>query len=605
MNGSRPEGDRNLDRLPIAGWLPGYAGRDLRRDAAAAAVVTALMVPQALGYAAIAGVPVQVGLYAIPLALIAYAVLGSSPQLVVGPVSTVSVVSGSFVALRAGGDPAEAVRLTVALAIASGVVLIVAGLLRLGWIAEFLSKPIITGFVFGLSVLIVVGEIPGLLGLPQVAGNVFARMWAIGADLDQIDPATASIGLVALLVLFGAGRALPRAPWGLLLVGAGILVSGWLDLSGAGVAVVGEVPRGLPAPALPRVDLGELPGLLASGGALALVGLAESLGAARLFASKGGYRVDADQELLATGAANVASGVFGGLGVAGSLSKTGAAARSGATSQMVGLVSAGLTVVVLVAFAPYLSSLPRAVLSAIVIHAVWGFMDVKAVARYRRIRRNDFVGAVVALGGVLVLGTLYGLLLAIGQSVLGLVYRSTRVQVDVMGKIPHEKAAWGPVRRHPERRRIEGILVLRPTAPLFWVNATRLTDLVEAEIDAQPATKVVVLDMQATNQMETTSADALSGLIADIRRRGMDVYLVRVMRPARLVLERTGVIDTLGPGHVWHNIAQAVKQAKTVARIGLGDADDTAPEVEQEHIAADADPGDDEPEGSRGGPISP
>lgn len=595
MNGRRPEGDHNpTGRLPITSWLPGYGGRDLRRDTAAAAVVTALMVPQALGYAAIAGVPVQVGLYAIPLALIAYAILGSSPQLVVGPVSTVSVVSGSFVALRAGGDPVEAVRLTVALAVVSGVILIAAGLLRLGWVAEFLSKPIITGFVFGLSVLIVVGEIPGLLGLSQVTGNVFTRVWEIGAGLDDVDLATAAVGLVALVVLFGGGRLLPQAPWGLLLVGVGILVSGRFDLTGAGVALVGEVPRGLPAPALPDVDLRELPGLVASGGALALVGLAESLGAARIFASRGGYRVEADQELLATGAANVASGLFGGLGVAGSLSKTGAAARSGAQTQMMSLVAAGLAIVVLVAFAPYLSALPRAVLSAVVIHAVWGFLDVKAITRYRRIRRNDFVGSLVALVGVLVLGTLYGLLVAVAQSVLGLIYRSTRVHVDVMGKIPHEKAAWGPVRHHPERRRIDGILVLRPTAPLFWVNATRMTDLIEAEIDDQPSTRIVVLDMQATNQMETTSADALSDLIAAVRRRGLDLYLVRVMRPARLVLERTGVIDVLGPDHVWHNIAAAVKQAKTVGRVGAGEVDDLAPEVQHEHIAADSDAGDDE-----------
>ncbi len=549
-------------QLPIATWLPAYDRSALGRDLLAAAVVIALTIPQALGYAAIAGVPVQVGLYAIPLALLAYAVLGSSPHLFVGPVSTVSVVSGSIVAVQARGDPDLAVAMTVVLAILSGLVLIVAGLLRFGWVAEFLSKPIISGFVFGLCIVIIVGEVPSLLGLAGSSGGTLSRVAAIATGLPDLDPTTALIGLGSLAVLFLGAWLLPTVPWGLLLVVGAMVASAQFDLAGQGVTVIGDVPRGLPAPGIPGIPLEDVPGLLFGAIGLALVGLAESLSAARMFATQGGYRIDADQEFVATGAANVASGLFGGLGVAGSLSKTAAAVRSGATSQITGLGAAVLSLAVLLVLAPSLSVLPRTVLSAIVIHAVSGLIDVGALRRYARVRRNDLVAALAALLGVVLLGTLYGLLAAIAQSVLGLVYRSGRVEVEEIGRIEEEKAAWGSVERHPERRTIEGILILRLNAPLFWVNASTVEDLVIERVDDRPGTQVLILDLEATNQLETTSADMLANLIVRLRRRGVELYLVRVMHRTRAVLRRTGILATLGEDRLWHTISAGVRQAR-------------------------------------------
>jgi sulfate permease, SulP family len=550
-------------RVPIADWLPAYDRSALPRDLLAAAVVTALMIPQALGYAAIAGVPVQVGLYAIPLALLAYAVLGSSPHLFVGPVSTVSVVSGSLVAVQARGDPDLAVALTVVLAILSGLMLVVAGLLRFGWVAEFLSKPIISGFVFGLSIVIIVGEVPSLIGIPGSPGGTLARVEAIARGLPDLDPMTAGIGLGSLVVLVLGNRLLPTVPWGLLLVVGVLVASARFDLAGQGVTVLGEVPRGLPAPGVPAVPLEDVPGLLFGAVGLALVGLAESLSAARMYATQGGYRIDADQEFVATGAANIASGVFGGLGVAGSLSKTAAAVRSGARSQVTGLGAAVLALAVLLVFAPSLSALPRTVLAAIVIHAVWGLIDVGALRRYAQVRRNDLLAALAALLGVVLLGTLYGLLAAVAQSVLGLVYRSGRVEVEEIGRIEEEKAAWGSVERHPERRTIDGILILRLNAPLFWLNASQVEDLVISRVDARADTRVLILDLEATNQLETTSADMLANLILRLRRRGVELYLVRVMHRARAVLRRTGILDSLGEDRLWHTISAGVRQART------------------------------------------
>jgi high affinity sulfate transporter 1 len=559
---------RALRGVPMASWLPRYSRASLPGDLLAGAVVTALAVPQALGYAGIAGVPVQVGLYAIPLALLAYAVLGSSPHLVVGPVSTVSVLSGSLVVGLAHGDPGRAVALTSALAIAAGLTLLVAGATRIGWAAEFLSKPIVTGFVFGLVILIVVGELPSLLGMPPESGDVLARAWSVLTHLGDLTPLTAAVGAASLAVLFLGARWAPRVPWGLVVLVVGIAVSSWVDLAARGVATVGEVPRGLPPIGVPAISTADLAPVALGGMAIALVALAEGLSAARLFAARRGYTVDADQELLATGAANVAAGLSGGLGVGGSLSKTAAAYRAGSRSQITGLTAATLVLLVLALVAPLLSTLPRTVLSAVVIQAVWGLMDVDALRRYASIRRNDLISALAALGGVVVLGPLYGLLAAVAQAVLGLVYRSSRVDVDVMGKVPGEKAAWGSVARHPERRTTEGVLVLRLDVPLFWANATEVQERVLTAADAHPGTRVVLLDLEATSQLDTTSIDALDLLLVRLRDRGIELFLVRVFHRARRTLDAAGFLERLGDEHMWHSISAAVRAAKDQYGVG-------------------------------------
>lgn len=549
--------------MNVLGWARQYDRAWLRGDLTAGAIVAALAVPQALGYAAIAGVPVQVGLYAVPTALLAYAVFGTSRQLVVGPVSTVSVLSGSLVASQSPQSEAEAVAYTVALALGSGVVLVVLGLLKVGWVAEFLSKPIVTGFVFGLTVLVIVGEIPKMAGVPVPPGGVLARIGALASGfLVEWDLLTVAIAVGSLLVLFGLAAVLPRVPWALVLVIVAIGASVALDWEGAGVAVVGEVPAGLPVPGLPSIAPGELVWVVAAGGALALVGLAEGLSAARLFAGRTGDRIDADQDLVASGAANLTSGLFGGLGVAGSLSKTATAFNAKGRTQLTGVTTALLAIVVIAVFTPALSPLPLAVLSAIVVRAVWGLLDLHALRRYREVRRLDLVAAVSAAVGVLALGPLTGLGLAIALSVLGIIYRSTRVSIDVLGKIRAEKSSWGSVVEHPERETIEGILVLRIDSPLFWVNAITCSDEILALVDGDPEVKVLVLSLEATTVLDTTSADMLDDLVSSLHKRGLDVYLVRVRYPVRTVLRRSGVMTTIGEDHVWHSISQGVRRAR-------------------------------------------
>lgn len=560
-------GEMPRDWFPVRHWLPAYSRSRLRGDLVAGAVVAALAIPQALGYSTIAGLPVQVGLYSLPFALFAYALLGTSRLLVVGPVSTVAVLTGSLVAGFRPSTQAEAVALASGMALTAGILLLVASLMRIGWVAEFLSKPIVTGFVLGLTILVILGELPSILGIPAPQGDVMSRIGDLVGGAGETNPVTFAVGLTALVVLFAGGHLAPKVPWALIVLLAGLVVSSAVDLAADGVAVVGTVPQGLPVPGLPDVPTAHLGALFVAGGAIAFVGLAEGLSAARLFASQHGDRIDANQDLLAVGAANLGAGVFGGFGVAGSLSKTAAADRSGGRSQVTGLVTAVLALATILLLAPLLSPLPKAVLSAIVINAVWGLMDFAALRRYAILRRNDIIAAVVAAVGVLAWGPLPGLLLAVGLSVFGLVYRSSRVDVEVMGRVPGEKAAWGGMRNHPERRTADQILVLRVDVPLFWVNAASVKDAILARVDGyqrffDQQIVAVVLDIEGTNQIDTTTIDTLNELLGALRDRCVDLYLVRVMYPVRVVLRRSGFVSQIGEDHMWHSISQGVREAR-------------------------------------------
>lgn len=566
------------------GRLRYYKAKYALPDLAAGLLVAALAVPQSLGYAAVAGVPVQVGLYTLPPALLAYALFGSSRLLFMGPVSTVSVLSGSIVRQLSGGDPAEAVRLTSALAVVAGIFLLLAGLVKVGWVARFLSEPIITGFVTGLVVLIVVGEIPGLLGLDPPGGALLDRLLALSRDLDQVQPVAFAVAVVALVVLFGGHHFASRVPWALIVLVGGILVSHFAHLSSYDVRVVGEVPSGLPVPSLHWLGVSTIGPLVTGGIAIAAVGIAEGLAAARTFAyAKEDLRDDT--ELIANGVADVISGMFGGMGVGGSLSKTAANARAGARTQMSGVAAAIVVMVVLLFATSTLAPLPRAVLSAIVINAVWNLVQPSEFRRFLRVRRNDFIASMVAFLGVLVLGPLNGLLLAIGQSLLGLVYRSMQVHIDEMGKVLNEKAAWGAVEHDPTRQTVPGVMVLRPDGPIFWANADPVFASVRRRVGRRPDTHVVLLDLEASNQMDSTTADRLGRLLTDLREVGCDLYLVRVFDNVKTVLRRAGFFDELGEERMWHSISAGVKAAKKASPYVPEDAlDELADEDESERI---------------------
>ena len=559
-------GEQPREWLPARTWLPTYQRKWLKGDLIAGSVVAALAIPQSLGYASIAGLPVQVGLYSLPTVLIVYAILGTSRKLIVGPVSTVALLTGTLIAGFKPESQAEAVALAAGMAITAGLILMLASVLHIGWVAEFLSKPIVTGFVLGLTVLVIIGELPNILGIPVPPGAVGERIRDLVTGLDEIHPQTVVVGVVSLALMFGGTKLAPKVPWALVTLMVGLVASNVLDLAASGVRVVGEVPQGLPTPSLPGIAVSDWGQVVIAGAAVAFVGLAEGLSAARLYATEDA-RVDASQELLAVGVGNVSSGIFGGFGVAGSLSKTATVDRAGGRSQVSGLTTAVLSLATILFLAPALNALPKATLSAIVIHAVWGLLDFKSMRRYAFLRRNDIVAASVATVGVLMFGPLQGLLLAIALSVFGLVYRSSRVDVEVMGRVPGEKAAWGGMRNHPERHGVDGILVLRVDVPLFWVNSSSVKDAILARVDGvrdwtDQEIVAVVVDIEGTNQIDTTTVDMLDALLAALRERCIDLYLVRVMYPVRVILRRAGFVAKIGEDHMWHTISQGTREAR-------------------------------------------
>lgn len=577
-----PRWAKVADAVPILRWLPEYPRGRLRGDVLAGAIVAALLVPQSLGYARIAGVPVEVGLYAVPLALLAYAVFGSSPQLIVGPASTVAIVSGSLVADIARDNPQDAVAITSALAITAGIVLAATGLLRVAWLAEFLSKPIVTGFVFGLTLTIVIGELPTLLGIPKPPGDLLGLLARTLQNVGETNSATAVVGGLALVCIFGGRRLAPRVPWGLVVVVAGVAASRLLDLEAEGVAVIGDIPGGLPLIGLPLIPLDDLGAVVVGGVSLALVALAEGLAATRLFATRGGYRVETERELIGMGASNVAAGLSGGLAVAGSLSKTAAAEQAGSKSQVSGMTAAAIVVIVLVAFTWFFEDLPQSVLSAIVVAAVWGLMDVTALRRYYRIRRADFVAGTVGAAAVVLFGPLPGLGIAIVVSLLAIIYRSSRPRIEVLGKIGDEKSAWGRVRGHPERRPVPGVVVVRLDVPLFWANATAIEERLIAQVGKWEDTRALVLDLEASTQLDTTAADMVEHLADELAALGVQLYLARVLHRVEAVLERSGFLTQLGSEHIWHSISQSVRAAQrdiVPATVAKQDVDDDGVDV--------------------------
>src|SRR4051812_22690978 len=434
--------------VPIFRWVPGYRRDWLRGDLIAGLTVWAVLVPEALAYATIAGVSPVVGLYAAPGALILYAAFGSSRHLVTGPMAATAALSAAAVGDLAAGGSSEFVELTVTLALVVGIMALVAGLLRLGFLASFISEPVLKGFIVGLALTIIVGQIPKLLGIPKTDGDFFEQLWGLLGHLGDIDGGTLLVGAASLALVIGLRAAAPAVPGSLVAVLLGIATVKAFDLDHHGIAIVGHIEGGLPSFGLPDVSSDRYLDLGAVAGGVMLVGFAEGLGASKTYAARNHYDIDANRELIGLGAANLGAGLSSGMIVNGSLSKTAVNGSAGANSQLSGIVVAGLTVVTLLFLTALFEDLPEATLAAVVIAALIELVDVPALVRLYRFHtrgagrelalaaRPDFVAALAALLGVLVFDTLPGLFIGIAASLFLLLYRASRPHVAVLGKDP-------------------------------------------------------------------------------------------------------------------------------------------------------------------------
>ncbi len=545
--------------VPITAWLPAYPRDFLRSDVISGVTVWGVMVPVAMAYAQMAGVPPQNGLYAAFAALLAYAIFGTSRHLKVTASSTMAVMSAAVIAAMAGGDPDRYLQLTAALALTVGVLLLLAGIARLGFISDFLSKSVVTGFVFGLAITIAIGQLPKIFGVPATSGNSFQQLAGLIAELDQTNPWTLIIGAGALALIFLIKGRYPRIPSGLVVLVLGILAVTIFDLDQQGVSIVGAIPTGLPMPGLPSISVSDLPYLITGAVGIVFLAVGESLGSARAFAARYRYEIDPDQELIALGAANLNAGLFQGFTVDASLSSTATADEAGARTQLSSIVTAVLIIITVIVLAPLFRNLPNAVLAAIVITSVVGLMDVPELRRYYASNRVDFALAMVALLGVISTDVLTGLLIAVFLSLLIILYRASRPHMAVLGKVPGQEAAYGDLARHPENILIPGLLIVRLDAPLYFLNANvargQLLDLISA---SQPAPVAVLFDLGASADLDIASLDMLKNLVVELDELGIDVLLAQMRGGVRDRLRQASLMTEIGEDRVYLSVAAAV-----------------------------------------------
>jgi sulfate permease, SulP family len=543
--------------VPILVWLPAYPRSDLRADLIAGLISWAVMVPVALAYAGLAGMPAEVGLVTAFAALAAYAIFGTSRHLRVTTSSTMAILSASVVLPLAAGDSATFIALTATLALMVGAILLAAGLMRLGFLADFLSKPVVTGFVIGLAITIIIGQIPKLLGYPTPTGSVAQQVLAAFPSLGEANPWSAALGVSSLVVILVLKRLMPRIPGALIALLVGISLSVGLDLAARGVDVVGEVSTGVPLPGLPHIGIGQLAYLITGAAGLVILAGGESLGGARAFAARHHYRLDADQELVALGAANVASGLFGGFSVDASISQTATGEAAGTRSQLSSLLVSALMLMTAVVLAPLFKDLPQPTLAAIVIAAVLGLIDLGELRRYWAWRRTDLLISVVAIVGVLSTDVLTGLIIAALLSLTALLYRASRPDIVVLGRYPGV-AAFGDIARHPDAVQVDGVLIIRVDTPLYFFNAQEATTRILELVAERPGTRYVAIALGATGDLDVTATDLLSELYGELRRQDITVVLAQVKGIVRDRLRRTGLMTVLGEDHIYPSIAEAV-----------------------------------------------
>jgi len=570
----------------VSRWIPGLAALRtyqrpwLAKDLVAGLVLTAILVPVGMGYAEAAGLPAIYGLYATIVPLIAYAIFGPSRILVLGPDSSLAAIIAATIVPLAAGDPERLVSLAGMLALLTGSLCILAGLARFGFITDLLSKPIRLGYLNGIALTVIVGQLPKILGFSSSGDNLVQEAVSLvqGVAQGMTNWTSLAIGVTCLAVVLIFKRQWPKIPGVLVaVVGATILV-GFFDLATtAGVAVVGALPQGLPSFQIPRVAAGDLSALAAGAVAITLVSFADTSVLSRTFALRGGYTVDQNQEIIALGAANVAAGLFQGFSISSSSSRTPVAESAGAKTQLTGVVGA-LCIALLLLFAPaLLQNLPNAALGAVVIGACVSLVDVKGVVRLYQLRRGEFALAIVCFLGVALIGVIQGIFLAVALALFGFIWRAWRPYDAVLGRVDELKG-YHDITRYPEARRIPGLVLFRWDAPLFFANAEVFREhVLQAIADAPTPTQWIVVAAEPVTDIDITAAEALSALDDDLAKVGIELCFAEMKDPVKDRLKRYGLFTKFGSDLFFPTIGLAVSRYLETHPVEWSDWEESAP----------------------------
>ena len=546
--------------VPIVGWLRSYDRRWLRGDLIAGVAVAALIVPKNLGYAGIAGIPLQNGLYAAAAGAILYAVFGTSRQISTGPSSGLAAVAASAVLAAGVSGQQDAATFVAGITLVSGALFLLLWIFKMGWIAQFLSRAVVTGFLFGAAIDVVIGELPKLTGTEVTGSNPLQELRSWLGTLGDAHGLTVLVGVVALVVVFGLRQVAPRIPGALVLVVGG-LASTWLfDLGAKGVALVGPVPRGLPS-----LEVPDMQQLWAHAGtvviaavALLLIGFSQTAGDARSFAAKHRYRIDIDQESMAQGMANVGAGLFQGMPVSTSLSASSLNDHTGARSGLASITSGVTVLLTLLVLAPLFSDLPKPVLAALIVEAVvMGMMDVPEMRRLARVKRFDFWIAIAAIVGTLVFGVLAGVMIGIALSLLWLISVATRPAMPLLGRELGTQV-FRELDEHPDDERFPGVVVLRLDGGLFFATSDALEDRIREVAQSTPGVTGVVLDCEGIDFIDSQGSAKMREIVELAEHASVTLRLARVKPAVTEVLARDGVLDAIGADRIHGNVERAV-----------------------------------------------
>lgn len=543
--------------VPMVGAVDGYGGNQLRGDLSAGLTVGVMLIPQGMAYAMIAGLPPIYGLYAALVPLLGYAVLGSSRQLAVGPVAMVSLLVAAGVAPLAGDDPARYVALALLLALMAGLIQLTLGLLRFGFLVNFLSHPVLAGFTSAAAIIIGTSQLKHLIGV-NLSGSHHVQELIIeaGRRLGEVNGATLAVALLSIALLIGVKRWKKTAPGPLVVVVLGILITWGLSLSDLGVAIVGTVPGGLPVPSFPTLALSDMRGLLPVALTISLVGFMESVAVAKVYASRSGYEIDANQELVGLGVANLAGAVFQSYPVTGGFSRTAVNAQAGARTQLAGVFSAGVIALTLLFLTPLFYHLPRAVLGAVIVVAVAGLVDVKEARFLWKADRRDFWLMMITFAATLLIGIEQGIVVGVIASLVMIVHQISRPHTVVMGRLPGTQT-FRNVDRNADAQVPEGVVVLRVDASLTFANANFLKDRIRQTLSV-PGVQALVLDAYPVNRIDSSAVHALKEVFEELDGAGIEVRLAGVKGPVLDAMERTGLLEQVGEDRFHLEVDDAV-----------------------------------------------
>ena len=583
---NRPLSGRVAHLLPGIALLANYRRAWFSRDLYAGIALSAVLVPVGMSYAQAAGLPAITGLYASIAALLAYALLGPSRILVLGPDSALAALIAGAIAPLAGHDPQRAIALAGVLALSAGTICILLGALRLGFVTDLLSRPIQYGYLNGIAIALAIGRLPELLGMPVSGGDVFASVPRIVQALveHRFSGAAAALGIGALATIFLMKRVMPHAPGVLIAVLAATVVAHISPLHG--VATVGALPAGAPVPHLPIVSLADLSALETGAIAVALVSFADISMLSRALSTRAGDTPDRNQELVALGAANLLAGVMQGCAVSSSASRTPVAIAAGAQSQVTNLVAAACIAILLVAAPALLTLVPRAALAAVVMYAAFGIADIRSVVRLYRMRRGECLISVLCFAGVIGMGVVPGILLASALSLLSFVWRAWHPYDAVLGRLAGVRG-YHDVARHPDAVLTPGLLLFRWDAPLFYANVEIFCEHLHATIaqSASPVTRVVIAAEPVTD-IDVSAADRLVALCEELREQKIALDFAEMKGPVKDRLRAYGLFDAFGPACFFPTVTDAVAHHVGRQRRQARD-DDAVPRAAQPLAARD------------------